>query len=283
MRELFQDLRSSFVSRGDVDEHTSALQPFTSLDHSLPNSGNSGFARGHQCRIRRKPKIPEEPRMHRAGKLAVCCFTLFIIFFSTACGSSNANIRLLNAIVSQNSLDLLIDGKNVASNVGYGSGSAYISTTSGSHHIQAETSGTTTIVADFGNQNLGSNSYSTAASTGNGPAFFIDDHTAPSSGDVKIRVINASALLQSGTDVYVVAAGSGITGTPTFASLAYPSASSYTSVGAGSYQAIFTLPGQLFAEYSTSAQSFSSGQNRTIVVMDGQSGGLTSTVLADLN
>jgi hypothetical protein len=221
--------------------------------------------------------------MYQPRNLAVAVFTLILVFFTTACGSSHANIRLLNAILSQSSLDLLVDGKTVASNVAFGSGSSYVSTSSGSHHIQAQASGTTTIVADFGTQNLGSNSFSTAASTNNGPAFFTDDHTSPSSGNVKIRVINASSLLSSGTDVYIVASGNGISGSPTFPGVTYPSASSYTSVSAGSYQAIFTLPGQTFAEFITSGQSFSGGQNRTIAIMDGQGGGFTSTVLADLN
>jgi hypothetical protein len=221
--------------------------------------------------------------MSQPRNLAVAVVALLLIFLTTACGSSKANVRLLNAILSQNSLDLLVDGKTVTTGVAYGSGSSYVSTSSGSHHIQAEASGTTTIVADFGTQNLASNSNSTAASTNNGPVFFTDDHTAPSSGNVKIRVINASSLLGSGTDVYVVTSGNGISGSPTFPSVAYPSASSYTSVSAGSYQAIFTLPGQTFAEFVTSSQSFSAGQNRTIAIMDGQGGGFTSTVLADLN
>jgi len=221
--------------------------------------------------------------MYQPRNLAVAVVTLFLVFLTTACGSSNANVRLLNAIVSQNSLDLLVDGKTVATSVGYGSGSSYVSTSSGSHHLQAEASGTTTIVADFGTQNLASNSFSTAASTNNGPAFFTDDHTAPSSGNVKIRVINASSLLGSGTDVYVVTSGNGISGSPTFPGVAYPSASSYTSVSAGSYEAFFTPPGQTFAVFVTSPQSFSAGQNRTIAILDGQGGGFTSTVLADLN
>src|SRR5215469_7987057 len=207
--------------------------------------------------------------MYQPRNLAVAFLTLIMLFLTTACGSSNANIRLLNAMLSQTSLDLLVDGKTVASSVGYASGSSYASTSSGSHHVQAEATGTTTIVADFGTQNLGSNSYLTAAATDNGPAFFTDDHTAPASGDVKIRAINASSLLSSGTDVYVVTAGTGIAGSsPTFPGLAYPSASTYDSVAAGSYQAFFTLPGQGFAEFSTSGQSFSAGQNRTFVIMN---------------
>ena len=221
--------------------------------------------------------------MYQPRNLAVAVLTLGLIFLSTACGSSNANVRLLNAMLSQTTLDLLVDGKTVSTGVAYASGSSYASTSSGSHHLQAEATGTTTIVADFGTQNISSSGYFTAAATDNGPAFFTDDHTAPSTGDVKIRVINASSLLSGGTDVYVVAAGNGLSGSPTFPGLAFPAASSYTSVSAGSYQAIFTLPGQTFAEYITGGQSFSAGQNRTIAIMNGQGGGFTSTVLADLN
>ena len=221
--------------------------------------------------------------MYRLRYLAVAVLTLVLMILTTACGSSNANIRLLNAMTSQSSLDLVVDGKTVSSSVAFASGSSYASTSSGSHHLQAEASGTTSIVADFGTQNLSSNGYFTAAATDNGPSFFTDDHTAPSSGDVKIRVINASSLLSSGTDVYLVTAGNGISGSPTFPGLAYPSASTYTSVGAGSYEAIFTLPGQTFAVFATGGQSFSAGQNRTIAIMNALSGGFSFTVLSDLN
>ena len=221
--------------------------------------------------------------MHQPRILAVAVLTLFLIILTTACGSSNANIRLLNAMLSQSSLDLVVDGKTVSSSVGYATGSSYASTSSGSHHVQAEASGTTSIVADFGTQSLSSNGYFTATATDNGPAFFTDDHTAPASGDVKIRVINASSLLSSGTDVYLVTAGNGLSGSPTFPGLAYPAASSYSSLGQGSYAAIFTLPGQGFAEFITGSQSFSAGQNRTIAIMNGQSGGFAFTVLSDLN
>lgn len=222
--------------------------------------------------------------MQPLRNLAIAVFTLCLAFFTTACGSSSAHVRLLNAFLGQNTaMDLLVDGKSVASAVAYASGSAYVSVSSGSHHLQAQASGSSNIVADFGTQNLASNSYSTAASTDNGPVVFTDDHSAPSSGNIKIRVINASSLLSSGTDVYIVSSGNGISGSPTFSALGYPAASSYTSLAAGSYQAIFTPPGQTFADFISGGQSFSSGQNRTMVIMSGLGGGFTSTVLADLN
>ena len=83
--------------------------------------------------------------MYQARTLAAAVFTLGLIFLTTACGSSNANIRLLNAMLSQTSLDLLVDGKTVSTGVAYASGSSYASTSSGSHHLQAEATGTTTI------------------------------------------------------------------------------------------------------------------------------------------
>lgn len=177
---------------------------------------------------------------------------------------------------------MLLDGKDDASAVAYGSGSAYVSVSSGSRHVQVEATGTTSIVADL-TANLGSGTYSTAISTGAGTSVVTDDHTAASSGNVKIRAINASSILGT-ADVYIIQAGGDIsTVNPTYASVPYPSATAYTTLAAGSYQVIFTLPGQKFAVISSNGQSFSSGQIRTVVGMDGQGGGYTTSVLADLN
>jgi len=46
--------------------------------------------------------------------------------FTTGCGSSssNAKIRLVNAIPDEGSLDLLIDTKSAATGVGYGAASS---------------------------------------------------------------------------------------------------------------------------------------------------------------
>ena len=220
--------------------------------------------------------------MHRLGHVGVVCLG-FVALFTTACGSSKStNIRLLNAFSSQPGLDMLLDGKDVASAIAYGSGSAYVSANSGSRHLQVETTGTTSIVADL-TTSLGSGSYSTALSTSSGTSVVTDDHTAPSSGNVKIRAINASSILGT-ADIYIITAGGDISSmNPTYASVPFPSATAYSTLAAGSYQVIFTLPGQKFAVISSSGQSFASGQIRTVVGMDGQGGGYTTSVLADLN
>jgi hypothetical protein len=110
-----------------------------------------------------------------------------------------------------------------------------------------------------------------------------DDNTAPTSGNIKIRVINASPTLGT-ADVYIVPAGTGITpGSPTFANLAYQSASGYQSLTAGSYEVIFTFAGQASAVIDSNPLSFSAGQIRSVVGLDGSAGGFTTAVLSDLN
>jgi hypothetical protein len=45
----------------------------------------------------------------------------------------------------------------------------------------------------------------------------------------------------------------------------------------------FAPAGQKFVSIDSGSQSFTSGQIRTIVGLDGQNGGFTSAVIADLN
>jgi hypothetical protein len=54
-------------------------------------------------------------------------------------------------------------------------------------------------------------------------------------------------------------------------------------VAAGSYEVIFTQPGQKVPVISSSPTSFNAGQVRSVAGLDGQSGGFTTAVLSDLN
>ena len=220
-------------------------------------------------------------RLWKRAPLAVGLLTLAAAFVTTGCGSSStASVRLLNAYSGQASLDLLINNKTVASGVTYGSASAYTSVSSGSPNLEIEDTGTTNVLV---NQtiNLSSKSTSTILDTSSGIAVFADNNTAPTSGNIEIRVINASPTLGN-ADVYIVPSGTGISGSPTFASLGYGSASGYQSLAAGSYQVIFTFAGNPSPVISSNPQTFSAGQIRSIVGLDGQ-GGFTTAVLADLN
>jgi hypothetical protein len=217
----------------------------------------------------------------KLAPLAIGLSILGVVFTTTGCGSSTANVRLMNALVGVSSIDMLIDNKSTVTGTTYGAVSAYVTVNSGSRNLIVEATGTTSPLI---NQTISIPSGdSTVLATGSGAVVFTDNNTAPPSGNIKIRVINASPTLGT-ADVYIVASGTSIAGlSPTFSNLAHQAASGYQTLAAGSYQVVFTPPGQQFAEITTSAQSFASGQIRSVVALDAQNGGFTTAVLSDLN
>jgi Domain of unknown function (DUF4397) len=215
------------------------------------------------------------------SRMAVVSMVSCVSLFSIGCGSSSTRVRLANALPSQSNVAMLIDGNDLASSVPYGSASGYSSASSGSRHLQIEPSGTTNILIDQTiSLDAGNN---TVLATNSGASVLADSSTAPPSGDVSIRAINASSTLGT-ADVYIVTPSTDITTlTPTAANVAFTSATAYQTVAAGSYVVIFTQPGQKLAVISSSPLSFSAGQVRSVMGLDGQNGGFTTAVLADLN
>ncbi len=221
-------------------------------------------------------------RLWKLVPLTLAALTLATMVVTTGCGSSGARVRLLNAFVGQSSLDMLIGNKSEATGVTYGAASGYTSTNSGSGTLQIENTGTTNILVSQP-ISLAAKSDSTVLATGSGTVVLTDNNAAPSSGNIEIRVINASPTLGT-ADVYIVPSGTAITpGNPTFSSLAFAAATGYDSLPAGSYEVIFTQPGQAFAVINSNPLSFSAGQIRSVVGLDGQNGGFTTAVLSDLN
>lgn len=215
-------------------------------------------------------------------RFAFFMLTLLTPFFATGCGSSNANVRMFNAYPSPTAMEMIIDSKAVTGGVSYDAGSSYISVNPGSRHLQVEAAGGSTIIADQ-TVTPTSGSYSTVLVAQSGTTMLTDNHSTPASGDISIRVINACLTLGS-ADIYIVAPGTDISAvSPTFSNVAYPTASSYTQIAAGSYDVIFVVPGSKSEVFSTTDLSLSSGQVRTVVGLNGLGGGYTTSVLSDLN
>jgi len=218
-------------------------------------------------------------RLRKATPLGIAVFALSAIAFTTGCGSSSSQVRLLNAMDGQTSINLVVDNSNLATGVAFGAASSYASVSSGSHTVEIQANSATLFNQTL---SLGSGN-STVLATNSGPTIFADNKTTPSSGNIQIRAINASTSLGT-SDVYVVAPGIDIsTVNPTFSALAYSSASSYATLPAGSYQVEFAQAGSKTVLINSNALSFSAGQIRTIVALDNPSGGYTTAVLADLN
>jgi hypothetical protein len=110
-----------------------------------------------------------------------------------------------------------------------------------------------------------------------------DDNSAPTSGNANLRLINVSPSLAT-ADVYIVSPGTDInTVSPTISNLAFGLASAYQSLAGGNYEIIYAFTGQAITAIDHGSQSLSSGQVRTFVRLNGQSGGFTSAMLADVN
>lgn len=226
------------------------------------------------------------------GRVSVSLCLMFgiagLAFFATACGSSNkAHLRLVNAMVTQSSLDMLIDGTNVASNVGYATASGYISVSSGSRHVQIEPTGSGSPVIDTtASLNSGDNVTSLAylnTSNANSSAFLVDNNSAPSSGNFNLRIVNVSPAMGASVDVYIEPIGTGPTGTPTVPGLAEGSVSGYLGLSANTtWHVIFTVTNTQNEILDTGAiSSPTSGQIWTLMGLNATQGGFTFAALHD--
>jgi hypothetical protein len=211
------------------------------------------------------------------------------IVFSTGCGSNSssstgAQLRVLQASPDAPQVHVLIDGKPVGGNLAYGNATIYLSVNTGSHHVQ--------VVPVVGGSPIFDQSLSFSSSAkqtlllsgsaaGIQPVILTDGGTTTTAGDGYVRVVNASASMGA-ADVYLVPAGSSIAGMqPTAASLAFDKDTGYKLLVAGNYEVFMTAPGTTNAFLSTGSITLNSGQNQTVVALDGTSGGFMFALLTD--
>ena len=221
--------------------------------------------------------------------LLFCAVSIVIALaiFTTGCGSSasNAKLRLVNAMPDEGSLDLLVDTKSATSNVSYGAASSYVSVRSGSRQLQIEPTGSTTILIDRTDSVASGNALTLVSlnfSFNSTSMLLTDDNSAPTSGNFKLRIVNASPGMGA-QDVYVVAAGDGIGGTPTVSNLGVGSASAHISLAAGDYDVIFADPGTVSIRLDSGKLTFAAGQVRTLLGLNNPVGAFEYTLLADAN
>jgi hypothetical protein len=192
----------------------------------------------------------------------------------------------MNAVPDEPSLDLLIDGTTSDSNISYATSTAYQSVSSGSRHIQIEPSGSTTTLIDQTitfNSGTDTTILATNFSSSLSTVVLSDDNSAPASGNVKMRFVNAAPDLGP-ADVYIVAPGTDInTVSPNITSLGFGSASGYQNMTAANYEIVFTVAGQKIPQIDSGSLSFSAGQIRTFVSLNSSAGGFTETILDDVN
>jgi hypothetical protein len=226
-------------------------------------------------------------RISRLVRLFVSTLFLGTALLVAGCGGGGqTRFRPMNAVPDQSNLAVLVDSTSVATNLAYGTSTGYQSIKSGSHQIAIEPSGSSTTLLTQ------SVSFSSASDTTVISSNFssniqnmvlTDDNSAPASGDFKIRIVNAAPGLGP-ADVYIVAPATDLnTVSPNLSNLAFGSASNYLSFTGGSFEIVLTPVGQKFTAVNTGALSLSSGQVRTLVGLNSQSGGFSYTMLQDVN
>jgi len=220
----------------------------------------------------------------RAGILGVCLCVL------SGCGGSssnseNGNLRFLQGSPDAPQINLLVDGKSVATNIGYINATGYISLKSGSRHVQVVPMSGASSVLDTNVTITASGNQTLIIS---GPAASIhsvllaDGGTTATTGDAHVRVVNASSSMGT-ADVYIVPSGTSIAGiSPTVANLAFNSDTGYQLVPVGAYEVFMTAPQTKNAFLSTGPINLAASANQTVVGLDDPSGsGFTFTVLTD--
>jgi len=215
----------------------------------------------------------------KPAPLGIGLLALITTLFSTGCGSGSTQVRLMNAMDGQGSVNMLLDNNTVASGVAFGSASAFASSSAGSHSLELQSAETTLLNLSV---SLNGGNNNTILATNSGATVFQDNKSAPSSGNFEIRVINAAQSLGT-VDVYIVAPGTDIsTVNPSATALAFQSASGYLTLAAGSFVVEFAQAASKNVILATNPSSFISGQIRTVVSLDGN-GVFSTAVLSDLN
>lgn len=192
----------------------------------------------------------------------------------------------MNAVPDESSLDVLVDSTSVSSNLAYGTSTGYQSVKSGSHQVAIEPSGSSTALlqqsitfASGSDTTIISYNFSQSVAD----MVLADNNSAPASGDFKVRIVNASPNLGP-VDVYIVTPGTDLnTASPTLSNLAFGSVAGYQSLAVGSYEIVLTSVGQKQKAIDTGSLTLSSGQVRTLVGINSQSGGFFYTLLHDVN
>jgi hypothetical protein len=235
-------------------------------------------------------------KFSRVLPLGLALICLGAALLAVGCGSSSSRYRFVQAstgVPNNGSVDLEVDGKNVQTSIGFGQSASYHSSSSGSHKFGVFATGTTTNPYVSSSVSLGSGDTTLLAENPFASialAPYKDDNTAPTTGNVKLRIIQAAptvAASQQGVDVYVVPTSQGIAGTnPQISNISYPNASNYLSLSAQSYDVAVTIRGtQNIINSLTGTYALTSGQIRTLVILDAPTGGGPYSLLElnDLN
>jgi hypothetical protein len=203
-------------------------------------------------------------------------------------GSSDTTQQLRVVMASPDAppVDILIDGTQVATSLVYTNSTGYLTVKSGSRHVQALTVSNSTSVFDQ-SISITASANETLLLTGSVAkmqSLLLTDgatNTTITTGDGKVRVVNASQAMGP-ADVYIVNSGASLAGkTPVSQGLAFDKATDYTLATIGNYQVFMTQPGTTNVLLNTGPLALTQSQFQTVIAVDAPGGGFNSITLTD--
>lgn len=190
--------------------------------------------------------------------------------------TTNASVRVVN--VTGTSLSVLQGGTALSggSNLAFGASSSCASVNAATPGLTIIQAGSTTPLPGFTPTLQVGNSYTLAAyPTATGGVQFVtlgNTYTA-ASGQAGLRVFNATSAA-TGFDVFVTASGAALT-TATVTNVLSGASSSFVSVPAGTSQVRLTTTAGTIVLLDLGAQTFTAGQNATLVIAPPATGSTT--------
>jgi hypothetical protein len=174
-----------------------------------------------------------------------------------------AFVRVVHASPDAPNVDVWVDGETVLTDVPFTAVSDYLTLPAGTYNVQVTATGSTDPVIDADLTLEAGTSY-TVAATGllaDITATVLIDDRVPAAGQAKLRVFHASPSAPAEVDVAVT------DGPILVEALAYPEATDYLTVDAGTYPLEIRAAGEEAAALSLEA-TLEAGQNYTAIAMD---------------
>jgi len=195
--------------------------------------------------------------------------------------SSDARVRVFNAVTTSAAVDFLVDGQIAASGIAFGAPSGYVSVPLGNHRLQIRSASIGTILVDFTRDFTSAGAFSLIPAPGLGQsgALVTADDPTPTAGQTRVRLINVAAAAGP-VSVYVTAPDVDLTSaTPSVPILPFGAASDYVTTTPGTYRIRFTRagsPSEVLLD--TGGVTFGAGSVRSLVLTDSPGGGLPTTM-----
>ena len=222
----------------------------------------------------------------RVGFFALCVAIASMI----GCGGgtdTTQQLRIVMASPDAPPVDILIDGSQVGTALAYTNSTAYLSVKTGSHRVEALTVSNSTSVFQ---QEISVTASANQTLLLTGPVAHMDSvlltdgtttTTTIDTSKGQVRVVNASPAMGT-ADVYIVNAGTSISGTkPAASNLAVNQASAYQLENIGNFQVFMTAPGTYSVYLNSGPLALTQSQFLTVVAVNGVGGGFNYILLTD--